>query len=301
MKRTLNLRLLLYLLGATVLSATAVHFLHGIQVKRNTGALLGQADRAEEQGRLDQAVSFLSRYLAYESGDIDALVRYGFLLQKQARTPKARLAAVGVFERVLRRQPERHEVRRRLVRAAMDLELFPDAREHLEVLLKTSPGDGELEDLLGQCHEANGKYDKARSCFEDALRYAPARVDCYLRLARLLRHRLDEPRRADERIDAMVAANKDSFRAYLARAWYRKQELGSAADAAKDVARARELAPDEADVLLTAGELAGDKDAFDEARGYLGRGCKRYPKDGRMYRALAYLEVRAKRRDEAVA
>src|SRR5205807_4452033 len=106
------------------------HLLHSHQVRRNAGDLLSQADRAEEQGRFDQAAECLGRYLALVPDDTDVWARYGLLLahDKLATSPKARLRAFLTLERVLRREPKRRDVRRRLVGVAMRLGRFTDAR-----------------------------------------------------------------------------------------------------------------------------------------------------------------------------
>src|SRR5260370_40180267 len=89
MTRTVNLKFLACLLGGAAVFGTGVHFLHGFQLKRNAGALLEQANRAEREGHLEQAAEYLSHYLAYAPGDTDALARYGFLLDRSARSRRA--------------------------------------------------------------------------------------------------------------------------------------------------------------------------------------------------------------------
>src|SRR5262249_34867212 len=67
--RVLNGRLLLLLLVLTVLFGVGVHFLHAFQVKRNAGALLAQANQAEQDGDLEQMTRYLGHFLAFEPTD----------------------------------------------------------------------------------------------------------------------------------------------------------------------------------------------------------------------------------------
>ncbi len=303
MTRRLNGRVLLYLLGGVILVAGGVYVLHGVQVQRSAVGLLQQADRAEKEGRLDQVETYLSRYLLYKPGDTDTLARYGLLLEKMATSDVARAQTVSVYEKVLRRDPTRREIRRRLVDLAMKGENFPVAQPNLKVLREDllPKKDGELEYLLGRCREAGGHSAEAAALYEEARRLAPGQIEAHVRLARLLRLQLKNREQADRVMDGLVAANGRSARAFLERARYRKQYHQGLPGAAQDVARALELAPEDASVLLAAAEMDREKKDFESARGHLERGLKLHPRNPEMYRALADLEARAGRPKEAVA
>src|SRR5262249_8298075 len=145
-----------------------------------------------------------------------------------------RVRALLVLDEVLRREPERQDVRRQAARLALDLQRFADAQDHLEKLRNSPPDDAELERLLARCHEGKRNYKEAKKCLENAILLAPKEIENYEHLAHLLRSRIDEllQRRdetrsdllklADLTMDAMVAGNQDTFKAYLARARYRK-------------------------------------------------------------------------------
>lgn len=336
MRRKPNLKLLGCLLGLVALLSSGAFVLYRYQVKRNASALLKQAHRAEEQGNLEQVAKYLDRYLGFVPGDTEALAKYGCTLDQLARSPRDRLAALMILEQVLRREPERRDVRRRVVRLAMDLERFTDAREHLDRLLHGgSAGDSELEQLLGRCHLANGNDREAAAAFRRAIRHAPHQPESYHGLATLLRGRLDardqdaEARAeflailagppqapfpatlawtalhasslhpADRVINALVAANPGAYQAYLTRWRYRKEFR--LPDEGRDVARALELAPDEAEVLLAAAETAYDRNDHAAARAYLAKGLELHPQNWRMYYALAVVERQDGKRAEAVA
>src|SRR5262249_25982315 len=128
----------------------------------------------------------------------------------------------------------------------------------------------------------------------------PHQVDAYVRLARLLRLRLDRPQRADRLMDSLVTANEQSFRAYLGRGRYRK-EVGALADAARDLQRAEELPPQEADVLLAGAEVARARGDHAEARRRLERCRALFPQNLRLFQELAALDTAVGRRSEAIA
>src|SRR5262249_26202936 len=160
--------------------------------------------------------------------------------------------------------PDNDDLRGRLVRVAMDLMRFDDARQHLEeYLLKKTPEDGQLYRLLAVCQEARGEYNQARKSYERAIALAPTQIESYLRLASMQRKQLGQP--GDQLMDDMVAANRDDFQAFLARARYRK-EFGSLDDAAEDASRAQVLAPDDIEVLIVSSEITLAQGDADSAR-----------------------------------
>src|SRR5581483_1126542 len=121
----------------------------------------------------------------------------------------------------------------------------------------------------------------------------------YDRLAWLTRTVLDEAEEADRIIEQMVATNPRSFRAYLARGRY-CQKFRSRDEAAKDIARALALAPDDPDVVLAAADVAKGQNRPEEARNLLARTIAAHPRDARLYMALALVEQTAGRNEQAV-
>jgi tetratricopeptide (TPR) repeat protein len=303
MRRTLNVKLLASLLVAAAVFAVGVHLLHGFQERRNASALLRQADLAEEDKQPRQAIVYLKNYLGLIPGDTEVLARYGEALERAAVTPNARVHALLVLEQVLRREPQRQEIRRRLVALAMHpmVRRHADAREHLEILLRgTAPADPELEMLLARCHEASNDFEQAAAWYEKSLQQNPARLETYVALAEVLHRRLERRNRADEVIERLVAANPKAFAAYLARARYHF-EAGRKELAATDIASADELAPGEAEVILAVGAQAIARGDLDQARSRLQRGLEQHPRNASFYLQLAELEAAARRLPEATA
>src|SRR5262249_43238437 len=180
---------------------------------------------------------------------------------KLAVSARSREQALLLLDQVLLREPDRHDSRRMLVRLALGLKRYDLALEHLHALQKTQPDNGEVEHLFGQWYETQGKYAEAAAWYRRAIEHIPQEIDNYVRLAGLLRRRLDPKQpelnavEADKVMDRLVGANPKAFRAYLARWQYRKEanDLKNAAQlqaAGADVEEALRLAPPEAHALV---------------------------------------------------
>lgn len=288
MRRSLNVRFLLCLLAGLAVVVLTCHCTHAWQVRRNAWALLAHAARAEEHGRLQQAAAYLGSYLVFVPEDTETLARYALTLEKLPDSGGAHRRAVAVMEQVLRREPGRQDVRKALVRVAFDLGLYAEARGHLVTLLESAPHAAELERLLAWCDEAAGEYASAADWLRKAVAHAPDHVEGNVRLASLLRVRLDEAGQADQVMDALIAANAGSVAAHLARASYRR-EHGLLAEAGEDLARARALAPDDAAVLLTFADWANAAGNVAQAEAALVQGIARAPQNAALHLALARL------------
>ena len=292
-----NLRVLAVLVLGGLLLGGGVYWLHGFQTRRHAKFFLQWAQTAKADGELDRAVGYLHRYLGVMPDDDDALAELGLLLAELSRHEQAYETLV----RALRAQPDRMDVRRRLVDVAMRLGRYSHAREELqEHLLPASPDDGELLELLAVCQVAAGQYDGAADSLRSAIDSTPDRLDAYRHLAELLRRKLDRPREADQWMDRLAKANPDSPRAYVLRAGYLRR-FGRAEEPAQEAAKALALAPDDVDALSLAARTALEKGQYDEARRHARRGIELSPKHAGMHRTLAEIEARSGRPDEAIA
>jgi tetratricopeptide (TPR) repeat protein len=316
MRRTINLRFLAFLLAGLALFSIGAYFVHAYQVKHNATALLDQARQARAQGDLPRAARYFSRYLAFVPEDTDALADYGFTLEKLAHNSRAHVRAFLTLEEVLRRDPDRRDVRRSQAKLAMQIGRFTDAIAHFDMLLKDAAADGELLDQLAQAEEGGGHFADAALHYDKALKAGYRNRETYVRLAGLLRRQpsataklvpaTDQAKKgartatppteralADRYMAEMVAKHHTSFKAHLALAAYHK-EFGPQDQVVGDVARAQALAPTDAEVLLALAEAAGANEAGrKQARKYLHQGIDLHRKDARFYVALAQLELRA--------
>src|SRR4051812_20090419 len=115
MNEKLNVRFLIVLLAAAAVVAGSWTAVPAYQVRRNAGALLAYADRAEEAGEYDRAAKLLGLYLEREPARVDVRARYGLLRDRLAKTLPERRQVVAVFEQVIDQDASRNDVRRRLV------------------------------------------------------------------------------------------------------------------------------------------------------------------------------------------
>jgi tetratricopeptide (TPR) repeat protein len=311
--RQLNARFLLFLIVAAVVLSSGLFLLHRAQSGRIARAVRRQAERAEGQGQRDQQVKYLSRYLEFVPSDNDTRAELGRILAdpETPASPRQRERAAFVLEQVLLREPDRHDSRRLLVRVALQLGRPDLANEHLLVLEKSLPDDGEVLALRGQWYEArndertrDADLAKAAAFYYRAITRAPQDIDSHVRLAYLLarrpalREQVDPKTRptGEDVMDRLVANNADSVKAWLARWQFHQQfyELDDAEELARagaSVARALELAPDEAGVLKAAAQLARLQGNRGEARRHLERGLQLHAADGFLYQELARLEL----------
>jgi tetratricopeptide (TPR) repeat protein len=300
MRRRLNFRVAAAAVVFLAVAAAVVHGLHRYQITRQTSNLLEEAARAEHQGELAEAASYLEHYLTMAPDEPEALSRYGLLLERSAHSGGDHKRAFFALEKALRAQPERHDVRRALVPLAIRLGRHTDARDHLNILLAAFPEDSDLQELQARCAAATAQFAEAADWYERALRHDPQRVDSYVERARLLRRRLNRAADADRVMDQLVEANPRSLPARLARAHYLGEYHG-ADRAAAELAFARELAPDDLEVLIASAEAAMAQRRFDEARDHLRRGMETHPTDARLCQGMARLELQAGRHGEAAA
>ena len=305
-RKVLNIRLAIGLLVASIALSGGVHVLHGKQVKRMAVSLRDRADKAEKEGRPESAEEYLSRYLVYRPNDVDALVRYGDMIEKAESTEASRQKVRSLYEKAVRLAPERPAIRRRVVDLDLADHQFSEAKIQTEALLSVSPKNGELKVLLGRCEEGTGRFREAAVLYEEAAKLDPMLVEAYTRQADLLRRRLNDPSRADVVMDAreprsgLIAANPKSAAAYLARATYRDTYAVPGVDAASDVAKALELGPDQADVRLAAARIALSRNRTDEAREHLIHAVRLHPEVTSLFQVLSELEASTGHIDEAV-
>ena len=185
--RTLNLQLTAILMATGIVFGGGTFFLHGYQVQRNAYVFKRESEVLEEQAKeaikkkdipaagraYRDSLRNLSWYVRLVPGDIDAMEKLGLLTADLARDNLSRVQAFTLLEQVLRLEPERKKVRRRLVPLAIAIRRFQDGKLHLQELLKGSPQDPELLDLLGQCHLGRGEYASAATSFRQAIDLRP--------------------------------------------------------------------------------------------------------------------------------
>jgi len=302
--RKLNVKLFLVLVIGAAATAGSVWGLHTFQYKRIAAALLWQARRAEEVGKIDQMKGYLERYLEFAPQDTEEQVHLGRTLAGDyfAASLPARRQAFFVLNKVLARDSNRPDVQRLLVKTALEIGEYSTARQNLESLAKNVTTDGsdaadrgELEGYWGRLLDAEKKPAESISYCRRAVKDSPSAEENYTRLAYLLRAQQDVPLEqrdknrveADQTIDALVANNPTSSKAHLARWSYRREfslldlrgmkEPGKIAvekAAAEDVDVALSQAPEDVDVLVAKADSEVIQQHRDKAYDYLQQGVK---------------------------
>ncbi|MFO0842183.1 MAG: tetratricopeptide repeat protein [Gemmataceae bacterium] len=257
--RKINGKVFLLLLAGVVLAVGGVAALNYFQYHRIGRALLFQARRHEEQGDKAKSAQYLQRYLDFNPKDNAEKANLARLWAGDAYPPgsKARGKSVKLLDELLR-QGDDPELRRLLVRVAVEQFEFKMAHDHLEKLLpckdveawaaedkaarksgkalpefmtREDAGRGELECWWGQVMEFEKKPAEAVACYRLAVRHAPRLRTASVQLATLLRRqnetdpvaRKKSQDEADALIDRLVAANPESHEPYLARWRYRRE------------------------------------------------------------------------------
>jgi len=253
-ERMINFRFLGILCGAGAVFFGSVLAIHAWQVQRNASSLLVLGQRAREQGDLDRACDYYSRYIGLVPRDIHALAEYGQLLDQSAQGPDALRRVFSVYEDILRSDPTREDIRRRQVQVAVETGRFPDALSHVTILRQRYPADGELDLAAGRCFEALADDRNAVEAYQAAIQHAPRLVDAWKRLAGLYHSRLDQPERAVTLMGQLVEQNSLDPQAWLARARF-LQRINRLDDADADMRRALRMEPARSDFLLASAEL----------------------------------------------
>lgn len=319
--RTLNVRLAAILLVISVVFGGGVYLLHGYQIKRNASMFLKQADIEEERAKkaaeegnlwlkqkaLRDVVRCLGWYVRLMPDEVEVRERLGMILAERSEDVDAvnrgRLfqQAFGLLEATVGMDPERNDARRQLVKMAMAMRRYQDAKDHLQgFLLKESPKDPELLEQLGQCQIRMGDYDAAMTSLRKAIECGPDQVTAYAALAGLLRSRFSQPKEADGWMEKLVEANPKSSKAHFLRGRY-LIAVGLRDEALEEVSKALQLAPDDLEVLWLAATCNQAKGEYDEARRCAVHGIELHPDAVVMYTTLANIELRAGNRNEAVA
>ena len=135
--RKINAKLFLLLLIGSVVTTGAVFGVHHFQYGRIADSLLWQARHAEEQGQIKRQARYLQRYLEFNPKDLVEKAHLAKLWGGDAfaDSPKQRSKAVRLLDEVLTTGDDSPELRRLLVKLALEVQQLKLAHSHLEKLL----------------------------------------------------------------------------------------------------------------------------------------------------------------------
>ena len=294
----------LLMVGIAVLSAT-VHFVRGYQIRRNAQVFLEQADRARDANEPAKELRLLQSYLGLVPGDGEVRGRYALLLDQFARSRREQERAFYALDAALRLSPERVDLRRKAIQAALRLNRPSDALFHLKALSEQEGETAETLETMGDIERQRGDYAKAEQLYARSTAKDATRVNAFVARAALLRTRLNRSADADRCIQDMIQANQGNPQAEMARISYTRETrgLGKQTDEFRKILadlieRHGSAIPE---LYLLAATLEREDDKPEVARQILLKGQKAHPEQVMFPRELARLDLLAGRRKEALA
>jgi tetratricopeptide (TPR) repeat protein len=334
--KRVNVKLLLAVVAAVLVAVVGIYFLRRFQISRNAGGLVKLARQRVEEGKSAEALQILQRYVGLRPEDAEAYGEYAELLLQKTEVPEATRndlsRAYNVLEDAVRRNPTNAKLRARLAQFQLRIGRFADAREHLERLCSNPPAEqaaasstgtdaaaqpsadlmkpSTIALMLARSYTGTGDFDRAAATagrlvgydmesrsFDDA-EHPEAPTDAYIVLAALLHEKLKDEAAAKGVLEHLVKIRGDDVQAWTAMCrWHR--QLGDIPAATKDARRALEIAPDNADALFNAFELALATADLPRAEELAKQAREKFPDDERGYRGLAAVYLQQGRPPDA--
>ena len=107
-------------------------------------------------------------------------LKYADVLLKGVKDFGRQERAFQIYDQLWAQFPGRSDIRRRLAELSVEMERYPEARQHLEILLKdeNEKKDGKLHFLLGRCLEVAEDAAGAEASYKAAIEHgAPQRLE----------------------------------------------------------------------------------------------------------------------------
>lgn len=245
-----------------------------------------------ERGRPDEALTKLS--------DVDPsgpLRRESLLCAGRALYGARQfLQAASVLQLVLKDEPDDPEALRWLAAVYYDIGAYDDATRILERLVVLEPKDYRPHRLLGLMDRDFEEFAKSITAYEAALALSPPakiRSDILVEMAR--------SQIALRRYDDALARLKEAFSSAETHALAAQCEIGAGRipEARQELARAREIDPDQRLAMLLEAEVLSLEKKDDEAIALLRKAVTVHPYDAECRYRLALLLQKVGRTDES--
>lgn len=322
--KKLNIPLIAGLMIGSVGLTLGVYLLHGYQVNRSASGLLERAAKAAEEGRTDEQIKMLRRYLAHRPEDLQQLkallkVSRQHALASESVSRRDLQMLLEAIERAIRENAEDADLRREGFEFNSTVGLWPDAIEHAQqlaamnaitpadevkwaiCLYRMSNIDGALEKLgtlIG--------FNLATMEFEQDKATAPAEIDAYRYFVYIYQERKAE--KGDSQValkvlDKLVERNPKNADGYLLRAGFlqsMKEKEAYVEKIAADLREAEKLAPDNVDVVVSMARQAMGARDLPKAKTLLLRALELAPNNARIYVALSDLHSQMEEPEEAM-
>ncbi len=272
-----NYGLLIGLIVGTSVACAATFGLWTYQINRNAGALISTGEKAQQDGDLRTAVRDFGNYLSIRPDDDAVRVKLANLWLDITEQPEVQPEdwgkCINYLESVVRIMPDEKDLQKRLVALYGRIYQLQQALDHLGRMVQKYPDDAELQveqmeyllrakkfdgpdGAIAKCKVLVG-YDDKTDTFDANKAVAPHDVSPYSNYAALLMSVEKKPELANRVLEQMVKENPKLPAAYLARGQY-LVNIGEPGRGERDIEKAYELAPEDADVLLA---MAGRADA----------------------------------------
>lgn len=304
----INFKFLLISLAVAASAAVCVFLVHRVQLTRTSDVVLNLASVAANQNRTREAIGFYRRYLGLQPDDSVARAELGKLLT----TIGSLETAFFQYERALRNDPTLDEDRQELVKVAMSLGRFADARTHLEQLLPEHPDNAELHWLGGHCDLEKNDVESARDRFRRAFELEKENPDYAGDLVILLTNQFSDVPAAKKVLDELVSAAPKSATALVVRGrWLANRgnqtttgkgqtRASLREDAWSDAQRAVELEPTSVDAMSLALDVAFSTDRVEQVRPLVARAIEKQPDQFQFYVNASSIELQTDERDRAI-
>jgi tetratricopeptide (TPR) repeat protein len=295
---TINKRFLLFLIVAVAASAGTLFGVHAVQADRIPDALKRQAERATEANKLDRAIHYYRQYLEFEPHDVETQVKLVDLMKKRNPTGRGQTDVIFLYEKILRSDPGRHEIRRDALAACLKFGRYSDAVTHADVLIKAFPSEASLWQQLGAAQAGMNRLPEAKESYERAVAIEPEELLGYQRLAQLAWRNMHDPVAARAVLDRMVKALAQHPESHLIRARFEVFQAddtganrGDLKKAATHLHRVLELDPENADASMLLADLYQRERNIPAAHALLRDAVALYPRDLRLVKSLSWLEL----------
>jgi tetratricopeptide (TPR) repeat protein/VanZ family protein len=252
--RQIDYRVLGIVSGVLGLLLASTYAVHGWQVGRLTGDLLQNARQAVAAGEIEEALNFFEQYCNSAPNDVNALAEFAILSDDARVPPQGGRGVFLLFERVLRKDQTRDDVRRRAVVTALELGRYSDGLSHAKVLQQTFPKEGLFDYQAGLCHEYLSNHKSAAEAYQAAIDDTPELIEPWERLAWIKHAQLSQTEAAEQLMLRLVQVNSQNIDAWIARAEFRVR-TDQSDEAGQDIERALALAPNNFAVLQAVGDV----------------------------------------------
>ena len=308
--RRINLKFLVIFAISLVIAGGGGYGFWYLNSGRSASLIRELAEEKEAKGELRKAWPMFNQYLALKPSDQETRGHVAVLAADIAELDDATFTekrrAFRQLSRLLRSQPERDDLRRRLIHVLIAQGSYALVQKQVEALYARDVVDPELQYIYANSFGALGQYDEAIDKANDLIGYIKGTIPAvfnprqalvsdmpkaYLLFAMAYRERGEgrkDAELADQGIEKMVEFNPDSADAFHIRGRY--YEEGSVEHRRKHYEKVRpsfekclDIDPEHIECLRSIAVLESREKQYDKSLEYLERAQKIEPKNRQLY------------------